>query len=304
MIVVGVDGSRAGLEAVSWAVKEAALRGVPLRIVHAMPKWAYESRESSPYANVGLWMREGAESVVEEALQRARREAPDVVVEHELLPGDPRPALFKAAEGAEMLVVGNHGLGGFRGLRLGSVALGVIGHTTCPAVVVRGVPTPPRDEVVVGVDGYEGSTAAIRFAFAEAALRGAELRAVQAWNALLPATGLDPMPPTEQDMAERRLLSEALAGWSERYPDVKVTARVEAGHPVEVLRRASAGADLLVVGSHGRGDVSGLLVGSVSHALLHHAVCPLAVVPEARRGGRSFRLRRYVRTHRHPMPRS
>lgn len=295
MIVVGVDGSRAGLEAVSWAVKEATVRGVPLRIVHAMPRWAYETQRNAPYAGVGLWMREGAEAVLVEAVQRARREEPDVVLDSELLPGDPRPALLKAALGAELLVVGNHGLGGFRGLLLGSVALGVIGHTTCPVVVVREVPVPPRGKIVVGVDGQEGGGAAIAVAFAEAALRGAELHAVQAWNALIPVGGLDPTPSAELGMAERRLLAEALAGWSERFPDVNVTAHVEAGHPVEVLRRASTDADLLVVGSHGRGDVSGLILGSVSHALLHHAECPLAVVPEERgHVPRSFRLRKRI----------
>ncbi|MFD0660599.1 universal stress protein [Thermocatellispora tengchongensis] len=148
-------------------------------------------------------------------------------------------------------------------------------------MVVGGISTPPRDEVVVGVDGSEAGAAAIGFAFAEASRRGAGLRAVHAWNSLAPGSGLDPVPAVPQDGAERRLLAEALSGWRERYPDVEVTEQADRGHPVDVLRKASAGADLIVVGTRGRGEVAGLLLGSVSHALLHHTECPIAVVPPA-----------------------
>lgn len=279
MIVVGVDGSSAGLEATRWAAREAVLRDVPLRIVHAMPRWACETPASGPYADVARWMREGAESVVSEAVDQARLEEPGVTVETELLPGDPRQALIKVAQGAELLVTGNHGLGGFRGLLLGSVALGVAGHTECAVAVIRKSPSTPRGEVVVGVDGSSRGASAIAFAFAEAALRGADLRAVHAWEPLIPQEGLDPIPASPQDAADQRLLAEVLAGWSERYPDVKLVKDVERGHPADVLRRASAQADLLVVGSRGRGGISGLILGSVSHALLHHAECPIVIVP-------------------------
>ncbi|GAA5077782.1 nucleotide-binding universal stress UspA family protein [Thermocatellispora tengchongensis] len=281
MIIVGVDGSKAGVEAAGWAVREAALRDVPVRIVHAVPKWSVEMTESGPYAEVGRWMGELSSSVLTEALEQAAKQAPGVTVDSALIPGDPRPVLIEAAREAELLVVGNHGLGGFRGLLLGSVALGVSGHAPCPVVVVGGISTPPRDEVVVGVDGSEAGAAAIGFAFAEASRRGAGLRAVHAWNSLAPGSGLDPVPAVPQDGAERRLLAEALSGWRERYPDVEVTEQADRGHPVDVLRKASAGADLIVVGTRGRGEVAGLLLGSVSHALLHHTECPIAVVPPA-----------------------
>ncbi len=284
VIVVGVDGSPAGLEATRWAAREAALRGVPLRIVHAMPQWACDTSAGGPYAEVARWMREAAESVLGEAVDQARLEERGVTVGAELLPGDPRQALIKAGQGAELLVTGNHGMGGFQGLLLGSVALGVAGHAECAVAVIRESPSTPRGEVVVGVDGSPRGASAIAFAFAEAALRGADLRAVHAWDSITPDVmtsreGLDAIPAYPRDAVDRRLLAEALAGWSERYPDVKLVEDVERGHPVDMLRRASAQADLLVVGSRGRGGISGLILGSVSHALLHHAACPTVIVP-------------------------
>ncbi|MFO7251870.1 MAG: universal stress protein [Actinomycetes bacterium] len=285
MILVGVDGSRAGLAAVAWAAREAALRRMPLRVVHAIPAWALETGDEGPYAGVARWMREGAETVLTGAVDRARREVPGLEVAAEPIPGDPRPALVKAAADAELLVVGNHGLGGFRGLLLGSVAQGVAGHAPCDVVVVRETATPARGEVVVGVDGSPSDEAVLRFAFAEASLRGAALRAVHAWRPF--EYGGVPLGP--EDLAgegrERRLLGEVLAGWGERYPDVAVVEETVQGHPVEVLRDASDGADLLVVGSHGHGELAGMILGSVSQGVLQHARCPVAVV-RVRRPGR------------------
>ncbi|WP_068923140.1 universal stress protein [Planobispora rosea] len=285
MIVVGVDGSRAGLEAVGWAVHEAGIRGVRLRIVHVMPAWAFEMPEDVPHADVGRWMRDGAADLLMRGMERARAEGLPVEVEPLLLPGDPRLGLIEAAREAELLVVGSHGLGGFLGMLVGSVALGVCGHTACPVAVVRAVPSEqdqpvPDGPVVVGIDGSSGGADALAFAFAEASARGAELRAVHAWSGPVIEGAPHLLESAERrEGGEQRLLAEALTGWSERYPDVKVTAQAVNGHPVDVLKEVSAGAGLLVVGSRGRGDLTGLLLGSVSHSLLHHAVCPLVVVP-------------------------
>ena len=166
MILVGVDGSRAGLEAVAWAVREAALRHAALRIVHVMPAWAYEIPEDAPHAGVARWMRDGAAATLEQGAERARAENHAVEVESRLLPGDPRLSLIEAAKEAELLVVGSHGLGGFRGMLLGSVALGVSGHTACPVAVVRTVPAGQGGPVVVGVDGSSAGVDAVAFAFA------------------------------------------------------------------------------------------------------------------------------------------
>lgn len=282
MILVGVDGSQAALEAVSWAVREARLRGTGLRLVHVMVAWPLEMAEGAPYAEVGRWMREGATSMLTEALERAREVDAGVAVETVLLPGDPRLVLIEAAKTADLLVVGSHGRDGFSGMLLGSVALGVAGHTPAPVAVIRKTPIPSGGEVVVGVDGSAEGGSAIAFAFAEASLRGAGLRAVHAWKGAAGGGPLSSVDTEERAEGERRLLAEALAGWSERYPDVKVTEQVEQGHPVEVLKKASAHAELLVVGSRGRGGLTGLLLGSVSHSLLQHAVCPLVITAEHR----------------------
>ncbi|WP_440107777.1 universal stress protein [Streptosporangium sp. H16] len=280
MIVVGVDGSQAALAAVGWAAREAAARGGALSIVHAMPAWPLEVSEEDRYAEVGRWMREGATSMLDAALERARQEDPRVAAQPRLLGGDPRAILIETAADAELLVVGNHGLGGFAGMLLGSVALGVAGRATCPVAVVRDSAAQPAEEVVVGVDGSAAGANALGFAFAEASLRGAGLRAVHAWSRPIAGGGPFALQAAEETAeVERRLLAEALAGWSERYPDVKVTEQLEHGHPAHVLAEASAHAGLLVVGSRGRGDLTGLLLGSVSHSLLHHAACPLVVTP-------------------------
>ncbi|SFJ88284.1 Nucleotide-binding universal stress protein, UspA family [Streptosporangium canum] len=282
MIVVGVDGSQGGLVAVSWAMREAGLRGVKVRIVHVVPGWAYELPDDAPYAYVGRWMRQSAASVLADALRQARDERRGGEVESELLRGDPRLSLIRASKDADLLVVGSHGLGGFGGLLLGSVALGVSGQATCPVAVIRRMRTQPRNEVVVGVDGSPGGAAVIEFAFAEAGLRGADLRAIHAWSESA-AGGRPEGTPARIDQAgaERHLLAQALTGQSERHPEVRHVEHGERGHPVEVLLRVSAGAGLLVVGSRGRSDVAGLLLGSVSHSLLHHAACPLVVIAVA-----------------------
>ncbi|WP_084965987.1 universal stress protein [Thermoactinospora rubra] len=282
MIVVGVDGSRIGLQAAGWAAREAALRKRPLRIVHAMPAWARDATENDRYVGVARWMQDGANAVLNTAVEHARQEAPTVEVDQEILPGDPRAALLKIAPEAELLVVGSHGLGGFRGLLLGSVALGVAGHAACDVVVVREVPGRPRGEIVAGVDGSAAGDGVLAFAFAEAELRGVPLRVVHAWNrhdlgGILAASA-------DEDN-EQRLVKEVLAGWRGRHPDVEVFCEVVHDHPVAALRHAAEGADLLVVGSRGHGAVAGLVLGSVSQALLHHAPGPLAIVRTRREAG-------------------
>ncbi|SEH02682.1 Nucleotide-binding universal stress protein, UspA family [Nonomuraea solani] len=272
MILVGVDGSRAGLEAVGWAAREAVLREAPLTVAHVIPRWVYETK-TERYAEVAAWMREGGRTVLAAAEERARRDHSEIGLRTTLLPGDPRAALIGAAQGAELLVVGSHGLGGVRGMLVGSVAYGVTGHAPCDVVVVREHLSPQRGEIVAGADGSSASSGVLEFAFAEARMRGIRLRVVHAQAYLWPH-GFDPADHGEgyDDLltARRKLAA--------RYPDVSVVEDVVHGHPAEVLRQASYGADLLVVGSHGHGTFAGMVLGSVSHALLHHAPCPLAVV--------------------------
>ncbi|MFG1969747.1 universal stress protein [Nonomuraea fuscirosea] len=268
MIVIGVDGSRAGLEAAGWAAREAALRDVPLLVAHAMPRWAYET-ETGRLAEVAAWMREGGRSVLAAAEERVRGDQPKISVRTTFLPDDPRTALIEATRDAELLVVGSHGLGGVRGMLVGSVAYGVAGHASCDVVVVRQVTS--TGEIVAGIDGSEASSRVLEFAFAEAELRGTRLRLVRARA----QQGFAPDPVARE---EPGTLRESLSGLRARHPGVPVVEETVHGHPVEVLRQAATGAELLVVGSHGYGTFAGMLLGSVSHALLHQAPCPLAVV--------------------------
>ncbi|MEU7004356.1 universal stress protein [Nonomuraea sp. NPDC046570] len=281
MIVVGVDGSRVALEAVVWAVREAAIRDDTVRIVYAIPAWAYEMCEGPARAGMSRRMRDAMLDVLTVAVRRARVESADVDVDSQLLPGDPPLVLIRTSKDAELLVVGDHTGGNSHGL-LGSVVPGVSSQATCPVAVVHTVPARPRNEVVVGVDGSPGAQAAVEFAFAEAALRKAELHAVHAWDRDTAGCGAEGMPGlTQQAAVERRLLAEAVAGFGERYPDVKVVESTDQGHPVEVLRKASSAAGLLVVGSRGWGSGPALLLGSVSRMLLQRVICPLIVVATA-----------------------
>lgn len=277
MIVVGVDGSPTGLAAADWAAREAVLRGVQLTVAHAVPDWVCRPL-SGRYAEVGKWMRDGATEVLGAAERLARERG--VEAGTELVPGDPRAALIKAAEEAELLVVGSSGLGGVRGLLLGSVAYGVAAHARTDVVLVREPRAEPhgepRGEIVVGVDGSPGARRALEFAFAEAELRGVRLRAVEAWAWPRP-TGFEPADP-EAEREALAALKKWLAGAREDHPGVEVVEEATHGHPVEVLREAATGAGLLVIGTRGHGTLKGMIIGSVSQAMLHHAPCPLAIV--------------------------
>ncbi|WP_062436696.1 universal stress protein [Herbidospora daliensis] len=276
MIVVGVDGLRPGVLAVEWAAEEAVIRGIPLQIVSVVPAWCLRSDLTGAIAQVGAWMSMGGEAALTEAATAARRVAEKVTVETSLLGGDPRQKLIEISGEADLLVVGDSGMGALRGILIGSVALGVAGHAGCDVVVVRASATTPLPEMVVGVDGSAAQSAVLDFAFREAAARNAGLRAVLAWN------WRDVVGTGEPEEDGRRALAEALAGRRELFPDVQVSTEVVEGHPVDVLRHAADRAGLLVVGSRGHGALAGMVLGSVSQALLHVAPCPVAVVRTGR----------------------
>ncbi|WP_242454681.1 universal stress protein [Bailinhaonella thermotolerans] len=282
-IVVGVDGSEAGLTAADWAAREGALRDLPVRLVHVMPAWAYSMPEDAPRGEVGVYMRDCGRSVLKDAaahLERQGLDGPGVTTE--LVGGDPRPTLLDQAEGADVLVVGSHGAGGFGSLLLGSTALSLAGHAACPVVVVRETQPRVHNEIVVGVDGSPHSLNALRLAYEEASIRGARLRAVHAWTRFVAGAPPDIMPLmyTEPDAEgeEQRILSESRAGFAEEYPEVELVEHVVQAHPVDALVEASAAADLVIMGSRGRGGFERMLLGSVTHGVLHHARCPVVVV--------------------------
>lgn len=281
-VVVGVDGSAAALDAVRVAVREAEYRQRPLRVVHAFI-WPLTGAPLTPVpgAPVTAGLRNQAEQYVTEAVEQASKIAPDLRITGVVVDGAPTPVLVEEARGAVLTVLGHRGLGGFAGLLLGSVTVQVAARAQSPVMVVRGE-ARADGPVVVGVDGSELSTKAVAFAFEEADRRDASLVAVHAWLFPTPVGPGDILPLVyDLDAAEgeeERTLAESIAGFADRYPQVPVRHRVVRGSPGRVLVEASKRAQLVVVGAHGRGAFGGLLLGSVSHAVLHHGHSPLVIV--------------------------
>ncbi|GAA2377976.1 universal stress protein [Streptomyces carpaticus] len=275
-IVVGIDGSESSLRAADWAVDAADRRGRALRMVYASFWEQFEVMSPS----VGLSRPEGgmmARNVLAAAQQRASQRRPAVKVSVEVLTQPPIPALLEEAGSASMIVVGSRGRGQLAGLLLGTVGLGVAARATCPVVVVRGA-EPAREgyfqRVLVGIKDVD-RPAAVAFAFEEADARQCELRAVHAW--LSPAEG-GTGRQTERTAAD--VLARSLTPGKERHPDVRVVERPQSGVQRSALLTAAETADLLVLGAHRRATPVGLHLGLTSHALLQHAACPVAVVPE------------------------
>jgi nucleotide-binding universal stress UspA family protein len=288
-LVVGVDGSSGSCEAVCWAAVEARRRGVPLHIVHA---WLVPLVETSvvPVLGVrGSALRAEATQVVSEAAAQAVAAVPGIEVETSLVPGDAAAALIAAAGDADLLVVGYRGTGGFAGLLAGSVAVAAVSHATCPVVVVRGQVDTAR-HVLVGVAGSRSCPHTVDAAFAAAWRASVGVVAMHAYEITPPhrafaervaetsatATALrDHLVAAEQDA--KHLVERQVAAVRQRYPEVGVEIRVVEGPPAQELVRASAAASLVVVGKRGSGGLAALRPGSTSHALVHHAHCPVLV---------------------------
>lgn len=283
-VAVGVDGSTSDDVAIRWAAQEASMRALPLRVVHVANPPTLPPTMTSDLADLALAQFGATTSeIVESATGRARAVVPGLEVVHEVRPGQIVEQLVKSASGARLLVLGSGQRFDTSKVGLGSVATHVTAHAPCPVIVARipeqGEPTtgPSVGRVVVGVDGSDASTAAVGFAFEEASRRGLGLTAVHAWQYEPDAWMVDVRDIDESDGAGARVLAESLAGWTEKYPDVDVIARHVQRRPVQALIEESAGAALLVVGSHGHGWFAGMLLGSVSQALLRHAGVSVAV---------------------------
>jgi nucleotide-binding universal stress UspA family protein len=282
-VIVGIDGSEQALAAVRAAAAEAHHRHEPLHIVHAFI-WPSLHINVGPVADdlprTGL--RHYAEDLLEEAVAEAGKVAPRVPVTTALIEGGATPVLLEESHRAGLLVLGDRGMGGISSAIIGSVAVHAAAHARCPVLVIRGA-EPAAGPIVVGVDGSEAAEHAVGFAFEECAHRGAELVAVLTWVDSTPVGARERYAPgylaASIEQAARRTLSESLAGWREWYPDVVVRPELVHGHPRGALIEYSKTAQLVVLGSRGRDAFQGLLLGSVSQTLLHHAACPVAVVP-------------------------
>ncbi len=281
-VVIGVDGSQSGVLALEWGLAEATRRHLAVHLLHAFVQDYPTMAIAAPPPMRDL--RGAAESVLHEATRRARHIAPDLTITGAVHTGSPARFLVEASRRADTVVVGTQGLRGLARAMLGSTAGQVAAHSHCPVVVVReSVQVAPHGEqVVVGVDAGGFSREAVGYAYAQASARGTGLTVVHSWWLEYGGTELAG-PPTGPDQGQVELgaqtvVAEAVAGWGQQYPDVQVERVVVHGDAVDVLVKESAGADLLVVGSRGRGGFSGLLLGSVSRHVLQLAQCPVAVV--------------------------
>jgi nucleotide-binding universal stress UspA family protein len=282
-ILVGIDGSACGVAALDWAAAEAHLRGVALTLVHAYPaSWVGVSPE---YFLMTDPAGPTAPRFVEEALTRVTVAWPRLAVSVRTVADPPAHALVAMSENAALVVVGAHGRSAVGRLLLGSVSQHVATHAHCPAVVVRGTPRDPAWPVAVGLDDSDAARAALAVALDEAALRDVPLLVVHSWQepphasygAWAPPAGLE---DSMREAAEG-FVAESLAACPDTHPDLDVRARVVKGHPVTAVLEAAHHAQLLVVGSHGRGAFPGMAFGSVTTAALHGSDCPVLVVPRS-----------------------
>jgi nucleotide-binding universal stress UspA family protein len=284
-VVVGYDGSPASAAALRWAAAYAETEQNGVRLVHALElPSAGGAMGFAPVVRV-TDLVDATEELLDTATEEVRADHPGLRIDVEVTIGAAVPVLLDEAHSARLLVVGSGGLGELRDVLLGSVAAQLTAHASTPVVVV--VPAgwtvaAGNSRVVVGVDGSQVSAAAVDFAFGYAGATGAAVEAVLAWEGPV-STGPGDLVPLVYDAEtlqreNEAVLAESLAGQGEKHPDVAVWSHVVRGRPADVLAEAARGAELLVVGSRGRGGFRGLLLGSVSRAVLHRTACPVAVV--------------------------
>ncbi|WP_435587967.1 universal stress protein [Micromonospora aurantiaca (nom. illeg.)] len=282
-ILVGYDGSADASVALNWALDEAGRSGRPVRLAYVF-EWLTVTGWIGPGVAPGVWPDEAARQQVDELVRKAAADAaadrPGLTVHGEVFDGPPALVLQERSADAGMLVLGSRGHGGFGGLLAGSTAVSVTAHAHCPVVVVRDGQAATSGPVVVGSDGSESALRALGFAVERAAQRDVPLRVLRAWE----PPGDRWVPPDfdpEQLAASERAAAEAeLATWRESFPDVPVEIEAVPGSASALLVEASRSAQLVVVGSRGRGGLRGMLLGSVSQQLIQHSHCPVAVVRE------------------------
>ncbi len=281
-ILVGVDGSAESDAAIRWATHEAVMRHVAVTLTHVVPPVAASWPTGPVYADITEWQRNNASHVLEQALKTIQATVSESLlpdVHTETLNSSVVSTLVRASDDKQMIVVGSRGSGALGRLLLGSVSTGLVHHASCPVAVIRPEPESSDSEapVLLGVDGSPASEAATALAFDEASRRRVGLVALHAWSdvAVFPILGMD---WHEYESQGHEILSERLAGWQEQYPDVAVQRRLVCDQPARWLTRESEHAQLVVVGSRGRGGFASTWLGSVSNVVAQSANIPVLVV--------------------------
>ncbi|MEU7315758.1 universal stress protein [Streptomyces sp. NPDC007083] len=277
-VVVGVDGSKESTRAARWAGREAEARGAVLRIVAAAGPWATPAPEGGPAAG-SSWPRENTRA----AAQAAQDAAAGLTVREEVVGERPVKALLTAAREADMLVLGSRALGPVTGFVLGSVGLSVVAHATLPVVAVRDGEAGASAPVLVGVDVTHDCDPVLGFAYETARQHGVGVRVLHAWSVqhqyAYPSALPDPTAVDRAEAAAGRAVEEVLEPWRQRCPDVETRTVLALGAAAPFLLDESSSATLLVTGRRTRGHPFPTRIGPVTHAALHHAACPVAVVP-------------------------
>lgn len=285
-VVVGIDGSESADAALHWALAEASRIAAPLHLLSAREVFAAATSLDGTLAWPQAAIADAGDDtdrVLSVAKERARTVNPDVTLTSAGPWGGAARLLVEASDRARLIVVGHRGRGRLTSAVLGTVSLQTAAHARCPVVVLRPgqAHSHQAPRVIVGVDGSRDSVRAARFAFESAAPDGG-VTVLHAWW-LEVIDGVVVTTPESEEWArvmERKTAQteKALAGLREEFPDVAVTVSIERASATQALLSAAQDADLLVVGSRGRGGFAGLLLGSVSQHMLVDSPCPVAVV--------------------------
>ncbi|MFJ4201156.1 universal stress protein [Streptomyces sviceus] len=290
-IVVGLDGSHESLAAADWAAREALRRGLPLRLVHA---WEGLPADASDLPELEA-PRHWARRILRGALDRLNERYPQLYLSGDQIARPAADALVAEGAESELLVLGSRSFSGFGGFMAGSVASATLAHAARPVVLVRAGQTledehlpdtegrpsahAPYRAVVVGVDPAHSCEELLAFAFESATLRTAPLRVVYAWHL--------PYMPVAAEAKARRAMRETAEGtldhllgpWREKYPALELDVLAPEGRPPERLLDAAKDAGLLIVGRRIRPARLGAHIGPITHAMVHHVHCPIAVIP-------------------------